>query len=61
MEGPEISIPTKRIGYSEGRVLFKRNGIYYYFYTLSGGANYAYAYMMTKTVLVRSQKTRRKG
>jgi hypothetical protein len=48
-EGPEISIPTKRAGYSEGPFLFKRNGIYYYFYTLSGGANYAYAYMMSKT------------
>ena len=49
IEGPEISIPTKRSGYSEGPFLFKRNGIYYYFYTLSGGANYAYAYMMSKT------------
>jgi hypothetical protein len=48
IEGPEISIPTKRSGYSEGPFLFKQNGIYYYFYTLSGGANYAYAYMMSK-------------
>ncbi|MFV8325315.1 family 43 glycosylhydrolase [Flavobacterium sp. ZS1P14] len=49
IEGPEVSIPTKRAGYSEGPFLFKRNGIYYYFYTLSGGANYVYAYMMSKT------------
>ena len=49
IEGPEVSIPTKRSGYSEGPFLFKRNGIYYYFYTLSGGANYAYPYMMSKT------------
>lgn len=48
IEGQEVSIPTKRSGYSEGPFLFKRNGIYYYFYTLSGGANYVYAYMMSK-------------
>ncbi|HEX8024277.1 family 43 glycosylhydrolase [Mucilaginibacter sp.] len=48
IEGPEVTIPTKRSGYSEGPFLFKRNGIYYYLYTLSGGANYAYAYMMSK-------------
>lgn len=48
-EGPEVTIPTKRSGYSEGPFLFKRNGIYYYCYTLSGGANYVYAYMMSKT------------
>ena len=49
IEGPEVTIPTKRSGYSEGPFLFKRKGIYYYFYTLSGGANYVYAYMMSKT------------
>lgn len=49
IEGAEVSIPTKRSGYSEGPLLFKRNGIYYYLYTLSGGANYVYAYMMSKT------------
>lgn len=49
IDGPEITIPTKRTGYSEGPLLFKRNGIYYYLYTLSGGANYVYAYMMSKT------------
>jgi hypothetical protein len=49
IEGPEVTISTKRSGYSEGPFLFKRKGIYYYFYTLSGGANYVYAYMMSKT------------
>jgi hypothetical protein len=49
IEGSEVTIPTKRTGYSEGPFLFKRKGIYYYFYTLSGGANYVYAYMMSKT------------
>jgi hypothetical protein len=42
-----IVIPTKRSGYSEGPFLFKRKGIYYYLYTLSGNENYQYAYMMS--------------
>lgn len=41
-------ISTKRKGYSEGPFLFKRKGIYYYFYTLSGNENYQYAYMMSR-------------
>ncbi|MBA0883887.1 family 43 glycosylhydrolase [Flavobacterium undicola] len=49
IDGAEVTIPTKRGGYSEGPFLFKRKGIYYYLYTLSGGANYVYAYMMSKT------------
>lgn len=49
IEGSEVDIPTKRTGYSEGPLLFKRKGIYYYLYTLSGGSNYVYAYMMSKT------------
>jgi len=48
-DGPTINIPTKREGYSEGPFLTKRNGIYYYFYTLGGGENYQYAYMMSRT------------
>jgi hypothetical protein len=44
-----ITVPTKRQGYSEGPYLTKRNGIYYYFYTLGGGVNYQYAYMMSRT------------
>lgn len=47
-DGPQITIPTKRDGYSEGPFLFKRQGIYYYFYTLGGGENYQYAYMMSR-------------
>ena len=41
-------IPTSRDGYSEGPMTFKRNGIYYYCYTLSGHEKYHYAYMMSK-------------
>ena len=48
-DGPTVTIPTKRQGYSEGPFLTKRNGIYYYFYTLGGGENYQYAYMMSHT------------
>lgn len=43
-----VSIPTSRKGYSEGPMTFKRNGIYYYLYTLSGHEKYHYAYMMSK-------------
>jgi beta-xylosidase len=49
LAGDKIVISTSRQGYSEGPFLFKRKGIYYYVYTLSGGANYVYAYMMSKT------------
>ena len=48
-DGPTITIPTKRQGYSEGPFLTKRKGIYYYFYTLGGDENYQYAYMMSRT------------
>jgi len=47
-DGPMITIPTSRQGYSEGPFLVKRNGIYYYFYTLGGGESYQYAYMMSR-------------
>lgn len=47
LEGPTISIPTKHDGYSEGPLMFKRKGIYYYIYTLSGSPNYCNAYMMS--------------
>jgi beta-xylosidase len=43
-----VVIPTKRKGYSEGPFLFKRKGIYYYLYTLSGHENYQYAYMYSR-------------
>ena len=48
-DGPTITIPTKRDGYSEGPFLTKRKGIYYYFYTLGGDEAYQYAYMMSRT------------
>lgn len=40
-----VVIPTKRKGYSEGPIVFKRKGIYYYLYTLEGHENYKYAYV----------------
>lgn len=42
-------IRTKRKGYSEGPIAFKRKGIYYYLYTLEGHENYKYAYGYSKT------------
>ena len=42
-------ISTKRQGYSEGPMFFKRKGIYYYLYTLGGDEKYQYAYGMGKT------------
>ena len=47
-DGPTITIPTKRQGYSEGPFLTKRKSIYYYFYTLGGDEDYHYAYMMSR-------------
>jgi hypothetical protein len=43
-----IQIPTKRQGYSEGPIFFKRKGIYYYLYTLGGDEKYQYAYGMSR-------------
>lgn len=48
LAGPAIRFPTKRSGYSEGPFMIKRKGIYYYFYTLGGYAEYQYGYMMSK-------------
>lgn len=44
-----IQISTKRQGYSEGPIFFKRKGIYYYLYTLGGDEKYQYAYGMSRT------------
>lgn len=44
-----IQIATKRPGYSEGPIFFKRKGIYYYLYTLGGDEKYQYAYGMSRT------------
>lgn len=46
-DGMPAEIETKRGGFSEGPYLFKRNGIYYYLYTLGGSEQYQYAYMMS--------------
>jgi hypothetical protein len=48
LSGPIIDISTKEVGYSEGPFMFKRKGIYYYVYTISGRENYKNAYMMSK-------------
>jgi hypothetical protein len=47
-DGAPTPIPTKRGGYSEGPCIFKRNGIYYYLYTLGANESYRYAYMMSR-------------
>lgn len=44
--GEPLVIPTNFTGYSEGPVLFRRDSIYYYIYTLAGHSNYCNAYMM---------------
>ncbi len=48
LDGPVTEIRTKRSGYSEGPALFKRDGIYYYLYTLGGSEAYQYAYMTSR-------------
>lgn len=49
VEGKIDTIKTARGGYSEGPIIFKRKGIYYYLYTLKGHEAYQYAYMMSRT------------
>ncbi|TWT85156.1 Arabinoxylan arabinofuranohydrolase precursor [Planctomycetes bacterium CA13] len=46
--GDPLTIKTGRDGYSEGPIVFKRNGIYYYLYTLSGHETYHYAYCISR-------------
>ena len=43
------TLETRRMEYSEGPIFFKRNGIYYYLYTIGGSENYEYYYMMSRT------------
>lgn len=43
-----MTMQTAREGYSEGPLMFKRKGIYYYVYTLSGHQDYVNAYMMSR-------------
>lgn len=47
-DGAPLPIKTKRGGYSEGPAIIKRNGIYYYLYTLGGSESYQYAYMTSR-------------
>jgi beta-xylosidase len=48
LSGDTVDLQTARGGYSEGPLMFKRNGIYYYIYTLRGHQNYVNAYMMSR-------------
>ena len=48
LDGEPVTLATARQEYSEGPVMFKRKGIYYYIYTLSGHQNYVNAYMMSR-------------
>ena len=43
------NIRTRRTEYSEGPIFFKRNGIYYYLYTIGGDERYEYYYQMSRT------------
>lgn len=47
-DGPVVTFDTGEGNYSEGPWVFKRKGIYYYLYTLGGGENYSYAYVMSR-------------
>ncbi len=42
------TIPTRRTEYSEGPIVFKRKGIYYYLYTIGGNENYEYYYQLSR-------------
>ncbi len=42
------TLETRRKEYSEGPIFFKRNGIYYYLYTIGGDERYEYYYMMSR-------------
>lgn len=45
--GEDINIATNWGGYSEGPVVFRRNDLYYYIYTLAGHSNYCNGYMIS--------------
>ena len=47
--GEVKTLETRRKEYSEGPIFFKRQGIYYYLYTIGGDENYEYYYMMSRT------------
>jgi len=48
LEGAPVTIKTRSSAYSEGPFMIKRSGVYYYFYTLSGCADYRNAYLMSR-------------
>lgn len=48
LDGEVVYIDTPRKGYSEGPIFFKRNGIYYYLYTIGGDEKYQYYYVMSR-------------
>ncbi|HEY8993722.1 MAG TPA: family 43 glycosylhydrolase [Lacunisphaera sp.] len=48
-DGAVVTIDTGETAYSEGPCIFKRQGIYYYLYTLGGNESYTYAYVMSRT------------
>ena len=47
-DGPVIGINTGEGAYSEGPCVFKRQGTYYYLYTLGGNESYTYAYVTSR-------------
>ena len=47
LKGKPFEIPTGQKGYSEGPILFERQGKLYYLYTLDGSERYHYAYMVS--------------
>ncbi len=47
-EASITTLQTRRTEYSEGPIFFKRNGIYYYLYTIGGDERYEYYYMMSR-------------
>ena len=49
IDGEILTLETRRKEYSEGPIFFKRNGIYYYLYTIGGDEHYEYYYMISRT------------
>ena len=43
------TLATRKKQYTEGPILFKRKGIYYFLYTIMAGERYEYYYMMSHT------------
>ncbi len=47
IEGAPVTLNARCGAYSEGPFMVKRNGVYYYFYTLAGHVDYRNAYLMS--------------